>query len=153
MGIVDPPLHRRWVLRRRGGWLALLGATALAARPRLALQFVQTRLVRYAGSWRRHRPADAPALAGGVAPAVLSHVAVLPAARGAGSGAQLVRCFEQAAGRAGARRAVLTTLAGADGASDFYLRLGWTMTTVRTTPEGDRMEEWARDLGPAPPLP
>lgn len=151
MGVVDPPLHRRWVLRHRGGWLALLGAIALTTRPRLAIQFLRTRLARYAATWLRHRPTDAPAPARGVAPAVLSHVAVVPGARGTGSGAKLVRGFEQAAGRAGARRALLTTLAGAEGAGAFYLRLGWTMATTRTTPDGHRMEEWARDLGaPAP---
>lgn len=146
VGIVDPPLHRRWVLRHRGGWLAVLGATALAIRPSVAIQFLRTRVARYIRTWRRHRPVDAPVPAGGMAPAVLSHVAVLPGARGSGLGAQLVRSFEQAAGRAGAPRAVLTTLAGAGGASDFYVRRGWRRTHTHTTPEGQHMEEWARDL-------
>lgn len=151
VGIIDPPLHKSWVLRHRGPWLALLGATALGARPSLAARFLRTRLSRYARSWRRHRHGETPPAAGNGAPAVLSHIAVLPGARGSGSGARLVRSFEAAASRAGARRAVLTTVTGQDGAGAFYARLGWSRGADHTTPDGDHLEEWTRALdAPAP---
>lgn len=150
VGIVDPALHKRWVLRYRGAWLALLGAAALGARPALAVRFLRTRLTRYASSWRRHRRGEAPQAARAT-PAVLSHIAVLPGARGTGSGARLVRSFEAAAADAGARRAVLTTLAGEGGAGAFYARLGWSRSANHTTPDGAHLEEWTRELDAARP--
>lgn len=148
VGILDPAHHTRWVLRRRGMDLALRGALALAVRPRVALRFLRTRVRRYAHAWlrHRHRPAKRPAAADSRLPAVLSHVAVVPSARGTGAGAALVRAFEEAARRSGATRAILTTLEGPDGAGPFYARLGWERTTTRRTHDGLPMEEWARTL-------
>jgi ribosomal protein S18 acetylase RimI-like enzyme len=147
LGMIRAPAHARWVLRHRGPALALSAATALAVRPRVALRFVRTRLRRYMAAWRRHRGAGAgaaPAAPGDVA--VLGHIAVLRGVRGTGAGSRLVRAFEDEARREGATRAVLTTLEGAEGAGPFYERLGWRQGTVRTTPDGTRMEEWTRDL-------
>lgn len=148
VGVLDPARHARWVLRRRGLDLAWRGALALAVRPRVALRFLRTRVGRYVHGWRRHRkgpPVAAPE-AGGRLPAVLSHVAVLPGARGTGAGAALVKAFEEAARGSGALRAILTTMEGPDGAGAFYSRLGWERTTARRTHDGLPMEEWARTL-------
>lgn len=123
VGVLRPRAHRHWVLRHRGVRLAILGATALATRPRLAVRFARTRIGRYVRAWRRRRNPPATQLAG--QPAVLSHIAVAPGAEGAGFGRQLVEAFVAAARAAGSRRVVLATLAGKDGAAGFYRKQGW----------------------------
>ncbi len=148
VGILDPAHHMQWVLRRRGMNLALRGALALAVRPRLALRFLRTRVGRYAHGWfrHRHRPQERAQAAESRPPAVLSHVAVVPSARGTGTGVALVEAFEEAARRSGATHAILTTLEGSEGAGPFYARLGWERTTTRRTHDGLPMEEWTRAL-------
>lgn len=123
VGILRPRAHTRWVLRHRGVRLALLGGVALAARPRLALRFARTRIGRYRRAWSRRQTSAAAEPAG--QPAVLSHVAVVPGAQGAGLGRQLVDAFVEAARAAASPGVVLTTLAGEDGAAGFYRRQGW----------------------------
>lgn len=81
---------------------------------------------------------------------MLSHLAVLPGARRTGSGARLVRSFEQAVARAGARRAVLTTLACPEGAGPFYAGRGSTRSATHVTLDGRGLEEWTRDLAGPP---
>lgn len=126
LGTLDPSAHRRWVLRRRGVSLLLLGIPAMLGRPIVAGRFLRTRLTRYLAAWRRHRKAREPS-SGRLdrPPAVLSHVAVLPGARGTGSGRGLVDAFVAHAAVHGTRRVVLATLRGGP-AEDFYRRLGWT---------------------------
>ena len=123
VGILHPDSHTRWVLRRQGVRLALLGGIALVARPRLALRFARTRSARYRRAWshRRRSPTTEPSGQS----AVLSHVAVAPGAQGAGLGGQLVHAFVDAARVGGSPRCVLTTLAGGNGAAAFYRRQGW----------------------------
>lgn len=150
VGALDPAAHAQWVLRHRGTGLALRGAAALAARPLVGMRFLRGRLRRYATSWRRHRgpkSAGSSELKADSHPAVLSHVAVAPGARGTGAGRKLVRAFETTAGELGTGRAILTTLEGPDGAGAFYERLGWTPCGTEDTPDGPRMEGWTRTLG------
>lgn len=154
VGVLQPQAHARWVLRHRGAGLALRGAAALTVRPRVAAHFVKSRLRRYASAWRRHkRPASKQASnsQSGSAPAVLSHMAVVPGARGAGAGRELVRSFEATSRGAGARWAILTTLAGPEGAGPFYARLGWTRHGATSNLSGVPMEQWTRTFegGPA----
>ena len=134
VGILRPDRHARWVLRHRGLRLALLGGTALAVRPRLALRFARTRVARYGKAWRRRR--TPPTTETSEQPAVLSHVAVAPGAGGAGLGGRLVDAFVDAARGAGCSSVVLSTLAGANGAAGFYRRLGWV--------EGDTRDDFDR---------
>jgi ribosomal protein S18 acetylase RimI-like enzyme len=151
VGILRPRAHARWVLRRRGPALALLGVGGMVLRPRAAFRFLRTRIARYARMWRRHRGAAAPTgPSPGGEPAVLSHVTVAPGARGVGVGRLLVRTFEHEAQRAGAERAFLTTLEGPEGAGGFYAELGWVRCATHTTPDGRRVEQWARNLEEAP---
>lgn len=151
VGILRPRAHARWVLRRRGPALALIGAAGMMLRHRAALRFARTRIPRYLRVWRRHRGAPATTQDSPRAePAVLSHVAVAPGARRVGAGRLLVRTFEREALRAGAERAILTTLEGPEGAGRFYAELGWLRSATHTTPDGRRVEEWARDLEEAP---
>ena len=147
VGAVDARSHARWLVRHRGVALGLRAAGGMALHPAAAVRFLRTRLRRYAGAWHRHRRSDAPSrapVAGGTA--VLSHVVVLPGARTLGAGGSLVRAFEAEARRRGAERAFLSTLEGADGAGSFYATLGWRRSSQLRTPDGRRMEEWARDL-------
>jgi len=147
VGILDARAHARWLLRHRGAALALHAVAGMAVRPRAAFRFARTRAGRYVSTWRRHRGADPPKRrAAGGAPAVLSHVAVLPGARGIGAGRILVRAFEDEARSAGAARAILTTLEGPAGAGRFYERLGWGWSATHLTPDGRRVEAWAREL-------
>lgn len=134
VGILRPAAHARWVLRRRGVGLALRGGMALAARPRLALRFVRTRISRYRRAWGHRR---APSTSGSTGqPAVLSHVAVAPGADRAGLGSQLVDAFVDAARGAGCPRVVLVTLAGENGAAGFYRRLGWVESSPHRNFDG-----------------
>lgn len=149
VGILAPRAHARWLIRRRGPALVVRAGGAMALHPLAALRFARTRASRYARTWRRHRRAedDAPrgrAVAGG--PAILSHVAVLPGARGLAVGRALVRAFEDAASGYGAQTAILTTIEGPGGAGGFYERLGWRWSAVHVTADGGRVEEWTRDL-------
>nr|WP_245689075.1 GNAT family N-acetyltransferase [Thermoleophilum album] len=152
VGATRARAHRRWTLRHRGATLALLAAAGLVGHPRVAVRFVRTRLARYLRTWRRHRVNES-AQRSVVAPdpAVLTHVAVVPGARGSGAGQQLVEAFTDHARRAGADRALLTTLAGEGGAGGFYERLGWRKSGVHTTADGHRVEEWTFALEVAIP--
>ena len=146
VGMTDPRAHTRWVLRRRGATLALHGAVGVARSPRAGYRFARTRLARYARAWRRHRGNATEQGSVRHVPAVLTHVAVLPGARGLAAGRRLVDAFVEAARERGASRALLTTLAGPDGAGGFYARAGWTLSATRASPDGERIEEWARSL-------
>ncbi len=147
VGALRPRAHAGWTLRHRGAALAFHGSVGLATHPEAAVRFIRTRLGRYASVWRRHRrgPHDAPGDREH-SHAVLSHVAVVPGARGIGAGRQLVGAFESEARRAGAARATLTTLEGSAGAGSFYAELGWKRSTRRSTPDGRPTEEWVRAL-------
>ena len=151
VGTARPRAHTRWILRRRGPRLALIGALALAQRPRLALTFARTRIASYASAWRRarrrERPAESDAPASRSEPAVLSHVAVNPGARGAGIGRELVEQFVAKAAEEAADRVVLTTIDGPAGAGPFYEREGWTAGGVRPTYDGQLMRVFTRPVG------
>ena len=150
VAVLRPQSHVRWVLRHRGAGLAFRGAIALAMRPRIAIRFVRDRLRRYLAGWRRHGGRSAEETEDtrfGSAPAVLSHMAVVTGARGTGAGRRLVETFEATAGNAGARWAMLTTLAGSEGAGGFYARLGWSLRGRAIDLNGVPTEQWARELG------
>lgn len=141
-GMLSRRAHVRWTLRRRGVRLALLGAAGLLGRPRLALRFARTRLSRYTGGWRRHRSSSQPIGPPAVDFAVLSHVAVLPGARGCGAGRRLVEAFVTAAAVNGASQLRLDTRPEEQGAGRFYARLGWQRSGVHSTPDDTEMESW-----------
>lgn len=147
VGTTEAPAHASWVVRHRGLSLGLRAVAGMLLHPRAALRFLRTRTRRYAGALRRHRRAEPSTGAEGpTRSAVLSHVAVLPGARGLGAGERLVQRFEAEARRRGGERALLTTLEGSEGAGPFYARMGWRPAGEVRTPDGRRMEEWARDL-------
>lgn len=147
--------HSAWVVRHRGARLALAGALAMAARPRVLMRFLGSRAGRYArGVHRRLRPVAPGGAAGGrpaQQPAVLAHIAVDDAARGLGVGERLARAFEQAARERGAPAVELVTLDGPAGASRFYERLGYTSGAVRRDDDGRCWRHFRRTLHAQPP--
>lgn len=137
VGVLRPNAHGRWVVRRHGVRLALLGGMALACRPRLALRFFRTRVAKYRSVWARRRMP--PLNEARAQPAVLSHIAVAPGAQRARLGGQLVEAFVEAARAAASTRVVLTTLADENGAAGFYRRHGWVEETPRRGLDGQSM--------------
>lgn len=152
VGTVGPG-HFRWALRAQ--WRALLpaGVLALLLRPAVAWRFARTRAGRYARAAvaaARHRPPrpGGPRPPAGPGPAALLHVAVDPAARGAGAGAALVEAFEARAREAGCRTAQLVTFGDDDGpgALAFYRRLGWELSSTRTDDAGRQVLTCSKQL-------
>ncbi|MFE4665549.1 GNAT family N-acetyltransferase [Streptomyces sp. NPDC056716] len=177
VGVIDPALHRRHLLRSHGLGLALRGLAALAVRPTVAARFVRTRLGRYV---RKLRPGEeaVPGRTPGPDPvsgididtgtgagtgslhprpvrgAVLSHVAVSERARSLGIGGVLIERFTDFAVLAGCDRISLVTAAGAAGAGPYYERRGWYPDGDTRTPDGHRFLLYAKSLpGPTPPRP
>jgi len=75
----------------------------------------------------------------------LMSLAVVPDARAGGVGEQLVSAFEEELRSRGCPAYALTTdAAGNDGVNAFYTRLGLTCSRVLVTPEGRRLNEYAR---------
>lgn len=125
--------HNRFVVRTHGARLTYAALRAMLTRPRLAVQFVSTRLGRYVRSLANHlRPASTTGVTGDhaavLSSATLSHVAVTPDKRTNGVGSLLVNGFTDAARTAGSHSMVLSTLAEERGAADFYTRLGWVVS-------------------------
>ena len=146
VGIVHPRAHLRWLLRRRGAVLGLLACGAMFTRPLVTVRFLRTRVRRYRQTWRRHRGGGDPGGSETILEAVLSHVAVLPGARGAGIGQRLVDAFLADAEREGRERVMLTTLAGDGGARGFYLANGWSDAGQRASADGRTMIAMDFDL-------
>ncbi|TDC18179.1 GNAT family N-acetyltransferase [Streptomyces sp. 8K308] len=151
VGVLDPPAHRRHVLRSHGPRLAARALASLTVRPALAWHFLRTRLVRYL---RRLVPGRATPAAGPVASpgvtAVLSHVVVVSSARSLGIGEALVGRFVAEAAAAGCARASLVTQLGPDGAGPYYERHGWLARGETRTLEGRRLVTYDLPLGAHP---
>ena len=150
VGTYDNAAHYRWVMRHRSRVLALVGMVSLLVRPRLAWEFLRTRLGRYARAVVRFlRRRAAPAAGGdqgaGAQVAVLTHVAVSPQARGAGVGGALVEEFVERAQRAGADEVRLITPSQGPGPS-FYRALGWYRLGSRRAADGTIVDEFVLPL-------
>lgn len=83
--------------------------------------------------------------------AVLTHVAVDPSASGSGTGRRLTDSFRRAVASAGASEIRLVTLAGDEGASGFYRRLGWHHVADRSGGDGSSVSEYRMPLETAEP--
>jgi ribosomal protein S18 acetylase RimI-like enzyme len=150
VGTYDNAAHYRWVTRRRGRLLALVGLLSLLVRPRLAWEFLRTRVRRYARAalrYLRRRVASTADGAEGASDqvAVLTHVAVSPQARGAGVGGALVEAFVERAQHAGAREVRLITPSQGPGPS-FYRSLGWHRLGGRRAADGTVVDEFVLPL-------
>lgn len=139
VGATSAGAHRRFVLRKQGVRLAIVGACALSVRPAVAAEFVRTRLFRYARSVSRALDRSRVRTPGSAAAAadcaVLAHVAVDPGIERGGAGSALVDAFTDAVAEAGATRIELVTLADERGAAEFYERLGWRSTDTGVVPD------------------
>ncbi|MGB8946810.1 MAG: GNAT family N-acetyltransferase [Streptomyces sp.] len=131
IGTIDPPRHRRHLLRVHGPRLAALGFAALTRRPRPTLHFLWTRLGRSHGR---------PPRADSRRTAVLDYLVVAQQRRSRGVGAALIQNFVWDAARTECRRVSLCTAAGPEGAGAYYRRLGWRHTGERATPDGRRLD-------------
>lgn len=151
VGTMRPGEHYRWALRRHGGRLVLALVVALLASPRQLVLFLRTRVGRYARAARRlglgeARPAAADPRGGPRRLAVLTHVCVSMEARGSGAGTALVEAFCARAREDGRTEAQLVTLAGPEGASLFYDRLGWRRRGERLDHDGRPVRAYAKAL-------
>ncbi|ALV33112.1 GNAT family N-acetyltransferase [Streptomyces sp. CdTB01] len=136
VGATDPVAHRRHAIHDHGRGLLLRGLGSLCLRPRLALHFTRTRLMRYCRRLMPNRAApQAPAAAAPGAAAVLAHVVVAEHARCHGIGAALIARFVEDAAAAGCARVTLVT-AAEGGAGPYYERHGWLPRGETRTPDG-----------------
>jgi GNAT superfamily N-acetyltransferase len=126
VGVTDPVIHRRDMIRRRRRSLLWRGLVALSIRPPLTVQFLRTRAARYARKMLCRSGDPSP---GASAPparvAVLGYVAVTATHQSRGAGSALVERFLSDAEAAGCDRATLVTLSGAGGAGPYYQDRGW----------------------------
>jgi ribosomal protein S18 acetylase RimI-like enzyme len=156
VGTLGNRRHYRWVVQRRALALGSRLVLALVRRPSVAVSFVRTRLGRYL-RWlvryplRRGLPAPDPD--GGASTAVttgpvavLTHVAVDPAARGLGLGQRLVEAFVGHARSAGAVEVRLVT-DDDGGAAGFYHRLGFEDVGTHRDGDGAVVREFRLPLG------
>ncbi|MFE2938827.1 GNAT family N-acetyltransferase [Streptomyces sp. NPDC059255] len=150
VGVTDPALHRRHVLRRHGGTLLIRALGGLAVRPGLLVHFLRTRAPRYYRKlMRRQQPGQATPVApqASLGPgAVLAHIAVDESARSLGIGVDLIERFVAASAIAGCARVSLVTMEGPGGAGPYYERRGWRREGGSSTPEGRRLLTYERVL-------
>lgn len=146
VGAVDARPHRAWVLRRRRLRLAALTLAGLGRHPRAALDFVRTRVRRYARAALAYRgEVRYRDLRSSQPTAVLKHVAVDRSRRRTGAGRALADAFAAEAAGRGAVRARLTTLAGGD-AEPFWRALGWRSTGADRDEDGHLHRVYVLDL-------
>lgn len=155
VGTTHNELHYRWMFRHRGLRLALSGGLALIRRPMVLLDFVRTRTGRYLRAVKRvaRRSSSGQGQGQGQGAgtvneqvAVLVHVAVSAKARRQRLGAALVEAFITPARLAGADRALLVTLDGSGGASDFYISLGWDHVASKVDNDGRSLKVFELSL-------
>lgn len=149
VGSLDDQAHRHHTVRHHGTSLALRAGVAMLYRPPVAWRFLRTRLIRYALGFTRRRLA--PARGASIATpepssAVLSHVAVVPSARGAGAGTALVKAFVERVTATEAQAAELLTRDDELGAGRFYACLGWDHDGHLTDRDGLRWSKFRIDL-------
>lgn len=145
LAVVDPAAHGRLVLRRSGLRLLLVGASALTVRPRLLVEFLRTRIRRYARAlWRRRN--SAPGVGSSAATvSVLSHVAVEPDRRGRGDGRALVDMLHTRLLGTAVSGVVLVTAHDGPGPG-FYERIGYTPDGQLTGTDGERWVRYRRPM-------
>jgi GNAT superfamily N-acetyltransferase len=136
LGAVNPAAHYRTMLRRHGlalGFWLLVGAVT---DPRLALELLTTRLVRYARGVLRILVLRQPGQAGGAAGEV-THLMVRREAQREGAGTALLEAARNLGEQAGLDELMLvTSLDG--GAQRFYEHLGWEPTGECVSRSGEK---------------
>jgi ribosomal protein S18 acetylase RimI-like enzyme len=134
VGALNPAGFFKRLLLRRWWAFCLTGMTAVVRQPAIVPRLF--RAVRYRGE----SPPGEPR-------ALLSSIAVAPEAQGKGVGRLLVERWVAEARARGARGCFLTTDADNNEAVNaFYRKLGWTVESTHTTPEGRRMNRYVLDF-------
>lgn len=134
VGTTEPSGFFSRLLKRRIIQFGLLSARESLRRPRIIPRLL--RAVAYRGD--AGSPIDG---------ALLSSICVRSDQQGKGTGKQMIHAWTAAASATGASTAFLTTDADANEAvNTFYQRLGWVLEDTYETPEGRRMNRYARDL-------
>ncbi|MGP9707030.1 GNAT family N-acetyltransferase [Brachybacterium sp. AOP24-D1-21] len=134
VGTTEPAGFFSRLLKRRLLQFGLLSVKDSLRRPRIIPRLL--RAVTYRGD--AGSPIDG---------ALLSSICVRSDQQGKGTGTHMMTEWTAAAAAAGARAAYLTTDADSnDGVNHFYQELGWVLESTYATPEGRRMNRYARDL-------
>lgn len=148
VGTTRTAAHYRHVIRRHGLRLAVHAIAGLLRNPAAVAHLLRSRLRRYVRAVARYAPGRGASRTGTTrrpdrgSVAVLTHVAVLPAARGHGLGAELVRAFVDELRAADVGEVRLVTIVGEEGAAGFYDRLGWQRIRRRWGAGGHRVVEF-----------
>jgi ribosomal protein S18 acetylase RimI-like enzyme len=137
VGAVDPRGYFGRLFRRRWWAFSLASLGAVARRPACVPRLLGAML------YRGDRPS-------GSVRALLSSVAVLPAAQGRGVGSALMRRWLDEVRRRGAAGCYLTTDAsGNDAVNACYRSLGWTLEATFQTRQGRAMNRYTCTFLPA----
>ncbi len=138
VGPLEPRDYFRRLLKRRWWAFGLASLRSVCRRPSEAPRIF--RALTYRG--------ESPP---GPIRALLSSVAVRPAAQGCGVGSTLTLRWMEEARRRGATGCYLTTDAEHnDQVNNFYRALDWKLEHTYTTPEGRKMNRYVIDFAPAP---
>lgn len=151
IGTFDTKAHYSYLVRRHGMRLALSTLRQAGKSPRLAVELVRTRLLRYlrgifrslgyvAGTKKEEVGRD------GGRVGFLAYVAVDNGLRGQGIGGRLFEAYEELASEAGLRRLELVTLPDERGAAPFFERMGWEREGEITSRSGERYAFFTRHL-------
>lgn len=135
VGSVDRDSYRHHVLHAERWKLLVKGIIGLALRPRLAVQFVRTRLRRYLQGMQRRAPGS-PATSVDTQVGVLAHIAVVPEARGTGVGKALMMNFLSVCAAHGTPRVRLYVGPSNTGAQSFYRANGWAEVARQADADG-----------------
>lgn len=144
IGTFDTGAHYAYLVRHHGRALALHTLLQSFRRPKLALDVLRTRLVRYArGIYRSIKYAtshEKKDLSGEEREKVgfVAYVAVRSGSRGSGVGGALLKAYEGLAREAGLDRLDLVTLPDERGAGPFFSRLGWNYEGERVSRSGEK---------------
>lgn len=154
LGAVDPAAHVRGMVRNYGLRLGIRLLTHAAVHPRLAIDLIATRGVRYVrGVVRviatRLRPPPRPTLGEGEYRQVaeITHLLVKPNLQGMGIGRELVAAAVSMAKDAGRDEMVLVTPPDL-AARGFYERLGWIVDREMTSRSGEAFVHFRLPLNP-----
>lgn len=154
IGTFDTRAHYSYLVRRHGTRLALSTLRQAGKSPRLAVELVRTRLLRYLRGIFRSlgyaagtKPKKEEAERDDGQVGFLAYVAVDGSRRGHGIGGRLFEAYEELASEAGLQRLELVTLPDERGAAPFFERMGWEREGEITSRSGERYAFFTRHLG------